>query len=333
MYRAPKTLYLVSIVCLFSAAPLEADVITLVNGDRITGVIKDFWDDEISIEPDYADEFRIKISAVAQIQSDREFELEFQDGLEVVATFPGVDSEGNQLIDVNGQTSTLDFGSVLDLDEPEEYFDWHSHVQLSSAINKGNTDSRNTRLFVDGMVKLGDHRHLADLTITREEQDSISTREQDFLRYGYNWLFKDPWFFAVGLTMERDPIRDLKHRNIVSVGLGRDVWNHPRRFMNVILGIGYSREELGGVENDEVVSVWRLRYRQDLLADLDVFHNQEITRGERNTFVKTSTGLNYEITDTLDASVSLDWDYESDPAVGAENEDVALLVGIGLEFE
>jgi hypothetical protein len=139
----------------------------------------------------------------------------------------------------------------------------------------------NSRFFTDGMVKLDDHRHLADLTFTRESQAGVRSREQDLFRYSYNWLFNDPWFFAGGFSAERDPIRDLNHRYIVS-------------------------------------------------ASID---NQEIISGRSNTFFKTSTGVNYEITDLLYVSLSLDFDYESDSALDADNEDLAFLLGIGLEFE
>jgi putative salt-induced outer membrane protein YdiY len=333
MFKTKKILALMGGIQLMLAAPLHADVITFNNGDQITGTISQIWDDEISVEPDYADEFMVEISAVAHIQSEREFELEFEDGREVVATFTGVDSAGNQLISVEGETTVLEFESLLKLDEPEDRFDWSSNVQFSGAFNKGNTDSENVRLFADGMVKLGDHRHLADLTITLEEQDRETTREQNLFRYSYNLMFNDPWFFAGGFSAESDPIRDLDHRYIVSAGIGRDIWNQPRKLLNFTIGVGSSTEKIGIVETDEVVAIWRLRYRHDLLSDLDIFHNHEIIGGKSNTFVKTSTGVNYEITDLLYASFSLDFDYESDPATDAENEDLALLLGFGLEFE
>jgi hypothetical protein len=48
--------------------------------------------------------------------------------------------------------------------------------------------------------------------------------------------------------------------------------------------------------------------------------------------IKTSTGARYEITDLLYANVSLDYDYESEPAGTAENGDLSLVVGLGVEF-
>jgi putative salt-induced outer membrane protein YdiY len=288
-------------------APAVADVIVLKNGDRITGEISQIWDDEIAIEPDYTDEFEVDVAAVAYIESDREFELEFEDGREVVASFPGADAEGNQL------------------------------MAVEETVNKGNTDSENASFLTDGMVKLGDHRHLANLTLTREEQDGITTKEQDLFRYTYNWLFNDPWFYAGGFSYERDPIRELDHRYVLSGGVGRDIWNTPRRFLNITIGAGYSTEEIANEDENSWLAVWRLRYLQDLLGDdLNIFHNHEIhsnISGRSNTVVKTTTGVTYEITDLLYMSLSLDFDYETEPADLAEKEDVTLSLGIGLEFD
>lgn len=62
-----------------------ADVLYLKNGDRITGTIKRIWDDEVTIGPEYSDEFRVDLPLVARIESDRDFEIEMPDGSDVVA--------------------------------------------------------------------------------------------------------------------------------------------------------------------------------------------------------------------------------------------------------
>ena len=167
------------------------------------------------------------------------------------------------------------------------------------------------------------------------------TKAQELFRYNYNWLFRDPWFFSTQLSFERDPIINLKNRVIVSAGLGRDIWNTPRRALSAQLGAGAQREEIGDVSTESVVTessvlTWSLRYRQDFFSDnMELYHNHAITynvSGRTNTSYKTTTGLSYEITDLLYVNLSVDVDYETNPAGDAENEDIALLVGLGAEF-
>ena len=337
-----RSLFLCFVIAL-APAIASADVLVLKNGDRITGEIKRIWDNEVTIEPEYADEFEVDLPMVDHIESDREFEIDLNDGTSVIATFSGQSEDGQQIITTPIESIELRLADVLELDEPEEFYDWESHVDLSSTINKGNTDSSNSRLRADGMFKHGDHRHRGEVTFFREEQNDITSQEQDRFTYNYNWLFNDPWFFTAGLNYERDPIVQLDSRVIVSAGIGHDIWNTPRKFLTVQLGAGYQNEDIAQESTDSSVAVWDLRFRHDFIGDdMEVFHNHTIRSnlsGRTNTSYRTSTGVSYEITDLLYASVSLDYDYDTnpaepaDPAQTVENDDLALMFGLGLEFE
>jgi putative salt-induced outer membrane protein YdiY len=198
-------------------------------------------------------------------------------------------------------------------------------------------------LKADGMVRFNDHRHIGEITFFREDLADTRTKEQDLFKYSYNWLFKDPWFFSADLSLERDPIIELDSRVIVSAGIGRDIWDTPRRTLNVRLGAGFQQEKIGDIDpgtfitTDSSVATWTLRYRQDFFSDdVELFHNQTITTnitGRTNTSYRTSTGLGYEISDLLTTNITLNYDYETEPVEPAKNEDIALLFGLALEFE
>ena len=313
------------------------DVLVLKNGDRITGEITRIWDAEITIEPEYADEFNVDVPAVAYIESEREFEIDLADGRELVVTFPGADAEGNQVIETGSGTEALTLSNMLELDEPEDYYDWESFVDLSGDLKKGNTDSRNTKLRADTTLKLGDHRHIGELILFREELIDDVTKDQTIVNYNYNWLFNDPWFFSALTTFERDPIIQLHSRVTASAGIGLDIWNTANRSLNVQLGVGVRDEEIGDESETSSVATWVLRYSQDFFSDdFTLFHNHSIIptiNGRTNTSYRTSTGIRYEITDLLYANISLDYDYETEPVDDTtRNEDLVLLFGLGLEF-
>lgn len=321
------------------ATEARADQLTMKNGDRISGEIQRIWDKEVVIEPELDDDVNVTIDFenVAYIESEREFEVELADGREVIAKLVGPADDGQQLIEIDGVTQPIALADLYEVDEIDDYFDWESHIDFNASINKGNTDSVNTKLYADTNLKLGDHRHIADLTLTREEQNHVTTRDQDLFRYNYNWLFDDPWFLGALLSAERDPIKDLDLRLILAALIGRDFINTPDTILSGQLGMGFLTEEdtLGETEQNGV-AIWQLRYRQDLFTDdLELFHDHSINlyiSGRNNTVLKTSTGARYEITDLLYANVSLDYDYESEPAGTAENDDLRLVVGLGVEF-
>jgi len=330
------------VVAMLLASQLaNADVLFLRNGDQITGDIKRIWDSEISIEPEYSDEFQVDVSAVDHIDSNRDFEIELDDGTKMVARLAGSDSDGNQIVKTADKSVSVPLARLFELDEPEDDFDWETNVEFSAALNTGNTESSNAKLRADTTVKFPDHRHIGEITFFREELgdetgETRRTKDQELFKYNYNWLFRDPWFFSTQLSLERDPIIELDHRVILSVGIGRDIWNTPRKELSVQLGAGTQTEEIGPVTTESAVATWSLRYRQDFFSDdLELYHNDTITynvSGRSNTSYKTTTGLRYEITDLLYANLSVDLDYETDPVETAENEDIALLVGVGVDF-
>ena len=327
----------VFLLCPLMAQAKAVDVLVMKNGDRLTGEITKIWDAEITIEPEYSDEFNVDVPAVAYIESEREFEIDLADGRELVVTFPGADAEGNQIIKSSSGTETLQLSNMLELDEPEDYYDWESFADLSGDLKKGNTDSRNTKLRADTTLKLGDHRHIGEFTHFNEKLAGLTTKDQTIVSYNYNWLFNDPWFFSALTTFERDPIIQLDSRLTASAGVGLDIWNTANRTLNVQLGVGLRAEEIGDESETSTVATWVLRYSQDFFSDdLTLFHNQSIIptiSGRTNTSYRTSTGIRYEITDLLYANISLDYDYETEPVDDAtRNEDITVLFGLGLEF-
>ena len=313
-----------------------ADVLVLKNGDRITGAIKQIWDGEVSIEPEYADEFDVDLAVVDYIMSDRDFEVELDDGREATVKLTGSGDENQQLIRLDDESMSIALEDILELDEPTKNFDWESHIDLSVTVNTGNTDTFSGQFRGDSQIEVPDHRHLVEYSRFKEETDSVVTKDKDLLKYNYNWLFNEPWFFSANVSRETDPIVELEERLIASVGIGFDVFNTPRRLMSLQLGAGGQTEDIAGMSEDSTVATWSFRYRQDVLnGDMEVFHDHSITSnigGRTNTSYKTSTGLRYELTDVVYANLTLNYNYETEPGDLAENEDMTLLIGVGAEF-
>ncbi len=325
-------------VLLFSAsAAAQDEFIIMQNGDRITGEIKQIWDGELTIEPAYADEFAVDVADIAQIESARSFEVELADGSEATVIPSGVDDAGNQrLVYEDGRTVTLAIGQITELNEIDDYFDWDSRIDASSVVNRGNTTSETIRIVANTNLKVGDHRHIGDLVLADESVNREPTKDQTLLEYNYNWLFRDAVFFGAGASYERDPIRNLERRVIVGSGVGYDFWDDAQRTLSMQGGLGYKSENID--DNNEVNSIayWSLRFSYDFRGgDLNLFHNQRLDTtlsGRRNSVVKTSTGVRFEITDLMYANLQFVYDYETNPASAAQKKDTSVLAGIGLEF-
>lgn len=333
--RRPASALFALLALLAFDGAASADVIVMKNGDRITGDISRVWGDDVSIEPEYADEFDVEIDQVRYIESDDEFEITLDDGREITALLRA-DEQGNQIVVYDDESHHVPLTSLIDVEEPDEYFDWSSNIDWSSTVRRGNTDSDTTRLNVDATVSVGDHRHVTTITLNDEATDGTKTKEQGLATYSYNWLFGARWFAGGNASYERDPIKELDRRVLLGAGLGRDIWDLPDRAMNLQFGLGRQAEMIGVVSEDNRVAYWIYRFRYELAnTDLEFFHNHRITEyisGRDNTIFKSTTGARYEITDLFYLTVSLDYDYETEPAPGNEKRDTSLVVGAGFEF-
>jgi putative salt-induced outer membrane protein YdiY len=315
--------------------PLLAGQIVMLNGDIITGDVKTIWDKKLAVEPAYADTFEVDLDAVAYIESERVFDIEFADGRAAHAKMLG-GNEGIQIIEIDGKVQEIPVMQLAELDEPEDYYDWDTFIDLNSTVEKGNTDSEKVALKVKTNLKLGDHRHLGELTFARETQSGETTKEQELATYAYNWSFNAPWFLGGNLGYESDPIKELEYRINVGGGVGYDIWDASGRFFQVQAVGGWQTEKIDQQNNDNAIGGWILRFRYDILGgDLNVFHNNSgfmAFSGRRNNVLKSETGVRYEITDLLYLNFEVDFDYESNPASGAEHEDLTMLLGIGVEL-
>ena len=140
-------------ICLLFCYSVKGDVLVLKNGDRITGDISRIWDGEVTIEPEYSDEFDVDLISVEYIESNRKFEIDLNDGRSILATFSGADADGKQIITSGDQSLSVPLADLFELEKPEDPFEWESNVAMSVNMNKGNTDTANGQLRADTMVR------------------------------------------------------------------------------------------------------------------------------------------------------------------------------------
>ena len=312
-----------------------ADQLIMKNGDIISGTVTKIEDGAVFIDPSYADEFSVNLDEVASIESEQAFDVSISGADQVSGQFAGGE-DGQQVLMIGGSAVGVELAEVAVIPPPEPYYERTSHVDVNLTWNDGNTDSQNNLIFADTRIRLGEHRHLADLTIRRDETNGVSTKKQDLLRYEYNWMFNEPWYLGATASYERDPIKELDHRYTLGAIVGRDIFNDDVKKMTFSVGAGYSDEELAGVSDSGAVGLWNFIYEHKFRdGDLTLFHNNSLQRqffGLDNTIIRTNTGFRFSLTEILYANVSLRYDYQTEPAEGTEDYDTTLAVGIGAEF-
>lgn len=313
-----------------------ADQLLMKNGDIITGEVKKVEDDKVFIKPAYAGEFSVDLGEVVSIQAEQVFEVELEDGSEVNAQFAGAADDGQQTLLIDEAEVNVGLTQLTMAAPPQAYYDRVSHVDLNMTWNDGNTNNKSNLLFADTRLRLGDHRHLAELTIARDENNDVTTKKQDLLRYSYNWMFNEPWYLGGTASYERDPIKDLDYRYTAGALIGRDIFKDSRKFLTFSVGLGYSEQKLGGDTDGGATGLWNLIYEHKFRdGDLAFFHNENFSYqffGDNDLILRTNTGFRFDIFADVYASIAFRWDYETEPAPGTKDYDTTLAVGIGAKF-
>ena len=329
------------IACLFLAGMLLpgftlADQLIMKNGDVITGDVSKVENKKVFIKPAYGSEFSVDLAEVVSINAEKVFEVELEDGSEVNARFAGAADEGQQTLIVEGAEMDVATMQLTQAAQPQPHYTRVSRVDLNMTFNDGNTDSKNNMLFADTRIRVGEHRHLAELSISRDETNDIKTKKQDLFGYEYNWMFNEPWYIGATASYERDPIKELSHRYTIGAIVGRDIFKDSRKFLTASVGIGYSDQKLAGVADSGATGLWHMIYEHNFRnGTLAFFHNNSVDYqfyGNNNLILKTNTGFRFDIVAKVYAAISLRYDHESEPAPGTENYDTTLAVGIGAEF-
>jgi len=335
-----------SIALLLLSNVASASVIVLKNGDRITGTVSKIWDDEVFIEPEYADKFSVDQDAIAYIEDDRPMEIETPEGEDLVGSLAGTDADGNQLVIVDGETMAMPLMDLEEMDEPEKYEDWEILSDVNTQFDRGNTDQDYIKFKGAGTYKLGKQKHMFDWIYEYEETNSEKTKDRDKYRYIFNYEVNEPWFVGGTSSYENDPVKDLDYRYNIVPTAGYTIWDSAGAQFSLQGGYGYQAQQTSGFDsNDEFfrntqsggVALGVLLFRYDLgKPDLELYANNTTTKalyGQKNLVTQAIAGIRFEITDLLYANFELNFDYETEPADDADNEDVTILFGLGVEFD
>ena len=300
---------LTTALCAILSLSAHADVVHFKNGDRLSGKVISTEDGKVVIASDAAGELTLDAGQIAKVETSAELAAAAA-ATEVEKTVAAVTPA------------------------PEKKRNWESHVTFNSTFSKGNTESELIQLLADYKLTRDRQRYKAKIQSTREEKDSVTTKELDRLDLGYNYLFADRWFFALNGQFERDPIARIDRKSTISPAIGYDLYNSDTVTLNVQLGGGYTSEKTPtGTESGSLVD-WRLEYKQDFPAwHMQAFHDHHIYRnleGRKNVVLNSQTGLRYNLSTNIHLNVQLNYDYDDDPVPGTEKDDLTFVFGAGV---
>jgi len=338
------------------AAMARADVVTLKNGDRITGTMLTIKGGNLELKSDVLGDLTIPLAQVATFSAEKPAAVMVK-GEKALQGQLQLKSSGDWQVTSNGKSQTVAASSV-DVIMPEEAYnklvehtakpwqDWKGGASLGYAVQRGDQQTSNfsttvtatrerpaTPIFIPhwrtnyGLTMVFSHASQNGTSVT---SNTLSTGlRQDYLYAPSDFLFGLVQFDHVGA-------QGLYLRQTYGGGYGHDVIKTSRTIFSVLGGITFVHQKFfTGAYNQsaEALAGERLGIQITKLVRLD--HNLNFYPNLSNTGqyrFDTSTTLSAKLSNKFSVNAGVIDFYLSNPALGSHKNNMAFTSGLGYTF-
>ncbi len=319
----------------------KSDVVTLVNGDRVTGEVKSLDLGVLTVSTDSLGTLSIEWVAVAALESEQLFEVEEQGGESFVGILrPGQGSGDLEVVDVEGGVHLLRTSDVVRIASLEKRWleRWGGHIDLGVTLASAN---RQEDLTVDAEATYLTESFRLQTTLTgsssdRDEADKTSRVD---LTSSFRRSLARRWFWFVGLQLSRNEELDLELRTTVSGGGGRYAFLSNRAQWSLYGGLSALRESYTGQESGEwsseavLASDYQLYLFEgketSLAANLSLLPSLTVSGRYRGEF---SSSFRRKMVRDFTIALTLAWSYDSKPPENSDSSDARVQTTLGWSF-
>jgi putative salt-induced outer membrane protein YdiY len=323
------------------AAPVHADQLRLVNGDRITGTVVAKFDDVVVIRTPYAGEVRIKWAQVSGLEVDTPVKVMLKGGRPEPAVID-MGEPGQARIVRGSERRAVRLADIAYINpQPDQAgtgIAYSGHVTVAANFHRGNTDGNQVHADLALTGRARDYRFNVAGKVNRVRDDGVGLTANNWLLNGsYDRFISRRHFLYARSSFEHDPFKDLVLRSTVGAGYGRQLLEQANVHLSLQGGL-----DLVDVDNDVAADDrypafgWGVHYDQWLLGrSFQAFHDQEGYLNLSNlssVVVRSKTGLRVPLYTGLDATAQLNLDWDSAPPADKKAVDSALLFGVGYKW-
>ncbi len=329
------------LICIASfCAPLHADLVTLHNGDRISGLILRIKDDKLQIKPAYSKALDVDMGSVSKFQSTSMFRLALGGGVNL-SGIPGHGEDGAMAIVDGERSSAFEIADILSMVPPGKDIEWHLHFDMSGGISRGNTDTGNLRWDTDGMLRTSRNVHNVKLsTLLEDRQNDAATpvRQEGMLQYTYGYRHSKLWQTSLNLEgMVEELGTQNSSRFSAGLALDRLISERDARFLSLSLGADYRYEKFPGNTEGGLTPRWSLHLKLKFLeGTIGLRHRHTFwynLQGENYGVLESDTRMRIYFNSHLYLNLIAEYDYTEQPRLSSNKNDLILTAGIGIRLQ
>ena len=229
----------------------KTDVITVANGDQITGAVNEMTAGKLSLGTSYAGTVKIKWREVRQIDSRYVYEVRLDDGERIYGRFAANDIPNQLTFRSGGKDRQLDIDDIVEVRSIEEELSDKLDLQLSTTIN---ADPHNQTLTLQANgsydVRGGRTRFSAQVNDTKTIAGEGENREETTSNASKLSLTREFWrergtaqsFRLFNAVYSTNDDLGIRHRGSMGLGVGRYLINNLGNELSVSTGLQATQE-------------------------------------------------------------------------------------------
>ena len=320
----------------------QADVLTLKNGDRLSGTVLRKEGATVVLRTKYAGEVKVQWAELAGIVTDRPVHVILSDETSLKGTL--LPAEAGRVRVKAGEiieTAPFDLAKLTYINPSPEVSG--QGVKVSGRLNvgvstaSGNTETQNAHLDGEWIARTRSNRFTVGAAFNRSKEHDLETAANGRGYLKYDHFLDKRWYVYANASAEQDRLQDLSLRSALGGGSGYQVYESADLNLSVEGGLNYVSEDYGQLPSNSYPSArWGLKYDQMLFGGAtQLFHEEEALIGlaqKRNVIVRTKTGLRFPFSKKLVASTQLNVDWTREPPAGKKNSDRTFLLTMGYQW-
>ena len=269
------------VLCISICGSIEAwshaktDLITVVNGDQITGAVNAMTAGKLSVSTSYAGTVNIKWREIEQIESRYLYEIRLDDGERIYGRFTTNTTENQLTLRVSGTNRQVEIDDIVEVRSIEEELSDKLDLQLSSTIT-ADPDDKRLVLYASGTYDVRGGRtnfsaRVDDTRSTPRDEDPSSSNAS-FLQ-----ISREFWrergtaqsYRVLNARYDTNDELNIDHRGSLGLGLGRYLINDLGHELAVSAGLQGVQEWRGSCEDQDKKKIVPTKAITTALSDDD----------------------------------------------------------------
>ena len=315
--------------------PVQAAVVVLKNGDRITGRVIKMQDKRLEIDTPSAGIIKIKWEEIESLTTERPMSVKLY-GEADIPDDAGEQRRDRYIVHTLGGEGAIPLKDVRAINFTEN--DYRGYFSAGGNQTFGNTKTQALNISGNLTYRRLERRYYLDGKYNRAEADGKDTANNSAVTIQYDYFLAHRVFVGGINLSETDQFQDLTLRNTGSLVLGYDLLDREHHLLSLAAGPAavyqdFSTDPSTVTPSSTVMWRYKFMFRGD---DVVFFHKlqafKDLGHGAAAR-VNADQGFKVKIMNNWWINMEYDLRYNSEPVAGKETVDTNIIFGLSYDLK